>query len=87
MLGSFSGSQLGPIASGAGKVIFVIGAQKIVPDTAAALHRLEAYCLPLEDASLVAKYGINSAINKTLIVNAEFPGRTSVILVHEAAGV
>ena len=34
LIASASGSQLGPLASGAGRVILVIGAQKIVPDVA-----------------------------------------------------
>lgn len=86
VLGSFSGSQLGPIASGAGKVVFVVGAQKIVPDTTAAMHRLESYCLPLEKESAAAKYGISSAVNKALIVYGDFPGRTTVVLIREPIG-
>ncbi|HEX6492571.1 MAG TPA: LUD domain-containing protein, partial [Candidatus Dormibacteraeota bacterium] len=34
LLASASGSQLGPIVSGAGRVILVVGGQKIVPDLA-----------------------------------------------------
>jgi hypothetical protein len=53
VLGSFSGSQIGPVGGSAGKVILAVGSQKIVPDLAAALRRLEEYCLP----SLEAAYG------------------------------
>src|SRR6266849_220790 len=49
LIASASGSQLGPLVSGAGHVILVIGGQKIVPDLAAALQRIHEYCLPLED--------------------------------------
>jgi hypothetical protein len=35
---SASGSQLGPYASGAGKVILLVGTQKIVPDLEDALR-------------------------------------------------
>jgi hypothetical protein len=37
---SVSGSQLGPYVSGAGKVILVVGTQKIVPDLADAPRRI-----------------------------------------------
>jgi hypothetical protein len=83
---SASGRQLGPIASGAGKVIFAIGAQKIVPDLASAFRRIEEYSFPLEDARARATYGIGSAINKVLIVNGDRPGRISVVLIHAAIG-
>ena len=46
VVASSSGSQLGPIASGAGHVYFVIGAQKVVPDLATALRRIETYAFP-----------------------------------------
>src|SRR6058998_1629807 len=47
---SMSGSQLGPYASGAGRVILVVGTQKIVSDVEEGLHRIHEYSLPLEDA-------------------------------------
>src|SRR3984957_4802893 len=40
LIASASGSQLGPLVSGAGHVILVIGAQKIVPDIAAGMRRI-----------------------------------------------
>ena len=40
LIASASGSQLGPLASGAGQVILVIGAQKIVRDVAAGMRRI-----------------------------------------------
>lgn len=84
---SASGSQLPAYAGGASDVILVVGAQKIVPDLATALQRVETHALPLEDARARATYGQASAINKLLIVNAEpFPGRTTVSLVREAIG-
>jgi LUD domain len=83
---SASGSQLGPIASGAGHVYFVIGAQKVVPDVATALRRLETYAFPLEDARALEAYGFHSALNKILILNGERPGRITIVLVQEAIG-
>jgi hypothetical protein len=83
---SFGGSQIGPIASGAGRVILALGTQKIVADLDAAFRRIEEYVLPLEDARLVEAYRIHTAINKVLLLNGDRPGRTSVVLVREAVG-
>jgi hypothetical protein len=84
---SMSGSQLGPYASGAGRVILVVGTQKIVADLEEGLRRINDYALPLEDARAQAAYGIHSAVNKVLIVNREIvPGRITVVLVDEALG-
>ena len=84
---SASGSQLGPYASGAGRVILVVGTQKIVPDLDAALRRIDEYVFPLEDARATRAYGFHSGVNKVLIINREFvPGRITVVLVDEALG-
>jgi len=84
---SASGSQLGPYASGAGKVILLVGTQKIVPDLEDALRRIEEYAFPLEDARAQAAYGMHSGVNKVLIVNREWtPGRITVVLCDEALG-
>ena len=84
---SASGSQLGPYASGAGKVILVVGTQKIVSDLDAALRRIDEYVFPLEDARAEAAYGVHSAVNKVLIINREYlPGRITVVFVDEALG-
>jgi len=87
LVASASGSQLGPLVSGAGTVLLVVGAQKIVPDLATGLRRIEEYCYPLEDARARQAYGIPSGINNILIVNRlPAPGRMSVILVREQLG-
>jgi YkgG family uncharacterized protein len=84
---SASGSQLGPYAAGAGKVILVVGTQKIVSDLDEALRRIEEYAYPLEDARAEAAYGVHSGVNKILIVNREWtPGRTTVVFVDEPLG-
>ena len=84
---SVSGSQLGPYVSGAGKVILLVGTQKIVPDLADALRRIDEYVLPLEDARAQAAYGVHSGVNKVLIINREWtPGRITVVLCDEALG-
>ena len=62
---SATGSQLGPYAYGAGRVIWVVGAQKVVPDLETALRRMREYCYPREDERARRTYGQPSAIAKT----------------------
>src|ERR1700687_3762395 len=69
LIASASGSQLGPLVSGAGHVILVIGPQKIVPDVAAGMRRIYEYCYPLEDARARRAYGVPSGVNNILIIN------------------
>lgn len=84
---SMSGSQLGPYVSGAGQVILVVGAQKIVRDVEEGLERIYEYALPLEDARAQAAYGVQSAVNKVVIINREVvPGRMTVVLVDQPLG-
>jgi hypothetical protein len=85
---SYSGSQVGPYASGAGKVILVIGSQKLVPNLDQAMQRLREYAIPYEDARLREAMGIGTKPAKILIHSAEGrPGRTTVIIVREPVGV
>ncbi|TMC32534.1 MAG: hypothetical protein E6J32_00585 [Chloroflexi bacterium] len=87
LVASMSGSQLGPYASGAGRVILVVGTQKIVPDLEDGLLRINEYAYRLEDARAQAAYGVRSAVNKVLIINREItPGRITVVLVDEVLG-
>jgi LUD domain len=84
---SASGGQLPGYAGAAAHVIWVIGAQKVVPDLPAALRRVEDHCLPLESERAMRVYGQPSAINRVLILNAEpEPGRGTVLLLREAIG-
>jgi len=84
---SNGGSQLAPYAYGAGKVILVVGAQKIVKDLNEGFRRIEEYSYPLEDARLRATMGVPSSIGKVLIVNREaVSGRTTLIIVKEELG-
>ena len=84
---SMSGSQLGPYASGAGRVILVVGTQKVVSDVEEGLRRIDEYAFRLEDARAQAAYGINSSVNKVLIINREInPGRITVVFVDEVLG-
>jgi hypothetical protein len=84
---SMGGSQLGPYVSGAGRVILVVGTQKIVSDVEEGLRRIEEYAYPLEDARAQAAYGIHSGVNKVVIINREItPGRITVVFVDEVLG-
>jgi acyl-CoA hydrolase len=85
--GSATGSQLGLYSTGAGKVIWVVGAQKIVPDFETGMRRLKEYSYPKEDIRARAAYGSPSMIAKILIVNADWPaGRSTVVLIRESIG-
>jgi len=87
LIASASGSQLGPIASGAGHVILVVGAQKIVRDFTTGLRRIYEYCLPLEDRRARQAYGVPSGVNNLLVINkAVVPGRITTVLVNEPLG-
>jgi hypothetical protein len=87
LIASASGSQLGPIVSGAEHVIFVIGGQKIVADLETGIRRIFEYSLPLEDRRAREAYGVPSGVNNILIINqAVAAERITAILVHEALG-
>jgi hypothetical protein len=84
---SNTGSQLGPYASGAGRVIWVVGSQKIVKDLNEGFRRLEQHVLPLEEEHMQALYKVSTAISKVLIVNREIrPNRITMIIVREEIG-
>ena len=87
LIASNSGSQLGPYASGAGKVIWIVGTQKIVKDLNEGLRRIQEYCYPLEEVHMQQLYGVGTNINKVLIVNRELrPHRVTMIIVKEELG-
>src|SRR5256714_11218790 len=75
VIASASGSQLASYVWGAANVIFVVGAQKLVPTLEAARERIYEYSLQLEDARAYAAYGQNSFVGKILEVHQEMPGR------------
>jgi hypothetical protein len=87
LVASASGSQLGPLVSGAGHVILVIGGQKVVADVPTGLRRISDYCFPLEDRRAREAYGVPSGVNNVLIINrAIATSRISAILVRESLG-
>ena len=87
VLASGSGSQLPANAGGAARAIWIVGAQKIVPDLSTALRRVDEHAFPLENARAQVAYGMPSAVNRLLILNADpYPGRGTVLLLREAIG-
>jgi len=87
MIASNTGSQLGPYASSAGKVIWVVGAQKLVKDLNEGFKRIYEYDLPLETEHMRQLYNAGTGVNKVLIVNREIrPNRITLIIVKEELG-
>jgi acyl-CoA hydrolase len=86
VIASASGSQLASYAWGAANVIFVVGAQKLVPDLATAHQRIYQHSLPLEDARAQVAYGQHSQVAKILEIHQELPGRIHVVLVRQQVG-
>jgi LUD domain len=86
VVASASGSQFGPYAAGAARAIWVVGAQKVVPDLDTALRRIRTYSYPREHEKWRLK-GHGSFIGKLLIMEREaFPDRATVVLVREEIG-
>jgi acyl-CoA hydrolase len=86
VIASASGSQLASYAWGAANVIFVVGAQKLVPTPEAARGRIIEHSLKLEDARAYAAYGQNSYIGKILEIHQELPGRIHVVIIRQSVG-
>ena len=87
LIASNTGSQLGVYASSAGKVIWVVGAQKIVKDLNEGLRRIEEYCYPLEEVHMQDLYKMSTSVIKVLIFNREIrPNRITMIIVKEELG-
>jgi L-lactate utilization protein LutB len=91
VIASNTGSQLPHVVYSSPNVIFVVGAQKIVPTLQDARKRLHEHVVPLEDARMKEVHGPTSGtkLNKEVIFYGESPftGRTiRVILVKEKLG-
>jgi acyl-CoA hydrolase len=86
VVASASGSQFASYAWGAANVIFVIGAQKLVPTLEAAHERIYQHSLVLEDARAIAAYGQHSSVGKILEIHQELPGRIHIVLIRQVVG-
>ncbi len=88
VLASATASQLAAYAYGAGRLILVVGTQKIVPDLESALARIDRVVFPWEDAAVRERLNMGTFIGKLLIIRREWvEGRSTVILVREPVGV
>jgi hypothetical protein len=88
VVASASASQVGALASGAGRVIYVVGSQKIVRDVDAADERIREHVLPYEDSRVFEAMGVHTFIAQLLLVEREWQAdRTTVVLVREPVGV
>jgi hypothetical protein len=86
VIASALGSQLASYAWGADNVILVVGAQKLVPDLAAAHERIYEHSFKLEDARALEAYGKNSRVGKILQIHQEDSGRIQVVLIRRQIG-
>lgn len=85
---SATGNQLAAYAGGAGRVILVVGSQKIVPDLDTAFARIRDVVFPYEDARVRSTLGVGTQVEKALVVFGEWvEGRTTVVIVREPVGV
>jgi acyl-CoA hydrolase len=86
VIASASGSQLASYVWGAANVIFVVGAQKLVPDLDAAHARIYEHSLKLENARAFEAYGQSSRVGKLLEIHQEDPGRIHLVLIRQSVG-
>lgn len=85
---SATASQLGPYAVGGGKVILVVGSQKVVFDLDSAFARIREYILPWENSQVRATMGIDSFVGKVLVIEREWVAdRITVLLVQQPVGI
>ncbi len=85
---SATGSQIGPYANTAGKVILVVGSQKIAPDLETAFKRVREYVQPWEEAQVRKAADMGTFVGKILIIEREWVNeRMTVILVREPIGI
>src|SRR3954469_21619028 len=69
---SATGNQLAAYAGGAGKVILVVGSQKIVKDLDAALARIRDTIFPWENERVRERMGVDTKLAKVLITYGEW---------------
>ena len=87
LIASNTGSQLAPYVYSAKKVIWVVGAQKIVKDLSEGNQRIYDYVVPLEDKHMQSLYGVGTNVSKLLIFNKEIAkDRVTLIFVKEKLG-
>ncbi|MDP3941373.1 MAG: lactate utilization protein [bacterium] len=89
LIASNTGSQLPHVVYTSPNLIFVVGAQKIVPTLADAFKRLEEYVYPLENKHMMDLYKVGTNLSKIVVFKKERQksGRTvRMIIVKEVLG-
>ncbi|HTW96225.1 MAG TPA: lactate utilization protein [Candidatus Methylomirabilis sp.] len=88
LVASHTGSQLPAYVFTSNNVIWVVGAQKIVPNLEEGMKRVREYCLPREDQRQKSIGNAGSSIGKLLIFEREnLPSRRiNLIFVNEILG-
>ncbi len=88
VIASASGSQIPSYAFTSDNVIWVVGAQKIVPTYADAIHRLETYVFPLENERMKSTGAPGSSLSMVLTFHKSImPNRhIHMIIVNETLG-
>jgi L-lactate utilization protein LutC len=88
VIASATSSQIGPYSNTAGKLILVVGSQKIVPDLEAAFRRIREHVQPWEEEQVRKAANMGTFIGKILIIEREWvKERMTVILVREPIGI
>ncbi|MFI5206067.1 MAG: lactate utilization protein [Candidatus Paceibacterales bacterium] len=89
IVASNSGSQLPHIVFTSPNLIFVVGAQKLVPNLEEGLKRLQEHVIPLEDVHMMQKFNVHTYPSKVVMFKKEQPflGRkVKMIIVNEVLG-
>ena len=87
LVASATGSQLGPYSASAGKAIWIIGSQKVVPDMRTALRRIFLYSYPMEDVRARHASGRPSSVSKMLWIEIREGSRPdTLVFVREPVG-
>lgn len=88
IVGSNSGSQIPSYAFSSPNVIWVVGAQKIVPTLEEGLKRLQEYVVPLEDVHMKSLGASGTNLSKMFLFFKEISStrKIHIILVQEKLG-
>ncbi len=91
LIASLTGSQLPAYVYAGGKVIWVVGVQKIVKNMEEGLQRINEYLIDKESERAIKAYGLPADFrtfpSRVLLYNRELvPGRIRLILVNEVVG-
>jgi L-lactate utilization protein LutC len=91
LVASATGSQIAPYAFSSSHIIWVAGAQKIVPTVEAGFRRIREYVLPHEDLRMKKKFGpaAGSFVGKILLFEREAPylhRSVTLLLIRQRVG-